>query len=80
MRQFYSNLKAETIINGSDIDNVFESIYSMIISNIKTSLAKGSSWIIDSNVNHTINISKYNPVAGSSFIRLPKELDHRKKV
>ena len=76
MRQFYSNLKAETIINGNDIDNVFESIYSMIISNIRTSLAKGLSWIIDSNVNHTINISKYNPVAGSSFIRLPKELDH----
>ena len=28
---FYSNLKAETIINESSIDNAFESIYSAII-------------------------------------------------
>ena len=35
---FYSNTKAETIINESDIDDVFESTYSMIISNIQKSL------------------------------------------
>ena len=33
---FYSNSKAEIIINESDIDDVFESIYSTIISNIKS--------------------------------------------
>ena len=31
---FYSSSKAEIIINKSDIENVFESIYSTIISNI----------------------------------------------
>ena len=31
----YSNSKAETIINESDIDDVFDYIYTMIISNIK---------------------------------------------
>ena len=30
---FYSSWKAQIIINESDIDNLFESIYSMIISN-----------------------------------------------
>ena len=35
---FYSNSKAETIINESDIDDVFESIYSTIISNLQKSL------------------------------------------
>ena len=39
---FYSNSKAETIINESDMDGVFESIYSTIISNIQKSLGKGS--------------------------------------
>ena len=39
---FYSSSKAELIINESDTDNVFESIYSTIISNIKKSLGKGS--------------------------------------
>ena len=38
---FYSNSKAETVINESDIDDVFESIYISIISNIQKSLGKG---------------------------------------
>ena len=38
----YSNSKAETIINESDIDDVFQSIYTTIISNIHKSLGKGS--------------------------------------
>ena len=58
--------------NGSDIDDVFESIYSVIISNIHKSLARGSGWIIDSVVDHTTNISKYKPLAGSSYMKLPK--------
>ena len=38
---FYSHTKAETIINESDIANVFKSIYTTIISNIRKSLGKG---------------------------------------
>ena len=38
---FYSHSKAETIINESDIDDVFESIYTTITSNIQISLGKG---------------------------------------
>ena len=37
---FYSISKAEIIINESDIDNVVESIYSTIISNIQKSLSE----------------------------------------
>ena len=36
-------------------------------------------WIIDSVIDHTISISKYNPLAERSYIRLPKELDHPNK-
>ena len=38
---FYSFSKAEIIINESDIDGVFESIYTTVISNIQKSLGKG---------------------------------------
>ena len=38
---FYSHTKAETIINESDIANVFKLIYTTIISNIRKSLGKG---------------------------------------
>ena len=40
---FYSNSKAEAIINESDIDNVFQSIYITIISTIQKLLGKTSS-------------------------------------
>ena len=73
---FYSSSKAEIIINESDIDNVFQSVYNAIITNIKKCLGKGSGWIIDFVIDHTISISKYNPLAGTSYIKLPKKLDH----
>ena len=44
----------------------------------KNILGKGSGGII-SIIDHTISISKYNPLAGSSYIKLLIELDHPKK-
>ena len=76
---FYSNSKAVKIINESDIDDVFESIYTTIKSNMQKSLGKGSGWIIDSVIYHNVNISKYNPLAGSSYTKLQKELNHPRK-
>ena len=43
------------------------------------SLRKRLGRIIDSVIDHTISISKYNPLAGSSCIKLSKELDHQWK-
>ena len=63
---FYSNSKAEKIINESDIEDVFKSIYTTTISSIQKSPGKGSVWIIDSVIDHIISFSKYNPLAGSS--------------
>ena len=49
--------KYETIINESDIDdNVFKSIYTTVITNIQKIFGKGSGWIIDSVIQHNINI------------------------
>ena len=76
---FYSGSKAEIIINESDHDDKFQSIYTTIITNTQKSLGKGSDWIIDSAIDHTISISKYNPLAGSSYIKLQKELDQPRK-
>ena len=50
---FYSNVKAEIVINEGDIDYVFQSIYTTIITNIQKPLGKGSGWIIDSVSDHT---------------------------
>ena len=42
----YSNSKADTVINESNIDNVFESINTTSTSSIQKSLGKGSAWNI----------------------------------
>ena len=76
---FYSHSRAETIINESDIEDVFKSIYTTVITNIQKSFRKGSGWIIDSVIDHNIIISKCNPLAGSSYIKLSKDLGHSRK-
>ena len=57
-----------------------KSVYTTIIVNIQKSRGSGSRWITESVINHTISFSKYNPLAGSSYIKLPKELKHPKKI
>ena len=51
----------------------------MIISNIQKYLGKASGWIIVSVIDDIINISKYDPLPGSSYIKLSKELIHSEK-
>ena len=70
---FYSSSKAKKITNESDINDVFESIYSMIISDI---IGKGSNWIIDSVLDHNIN----KLFRSNSYIKFPKELNYPKKT
>ena len=55
---------------------MFESIYSIVTSNIQKSLRKNSGWITDSVIDHNNNILNCNPLVGSSYTNLPKELDH----
>ena len=43
------------------------------------SLGKGSGWIMDSVINHNINIPNYNSLAGNSYMKLWKKLDHPRK-
>ena len=51
---------------------MFQSVNATIITNIQKSVGKGLGWIIDSVIDYTVSISKYNPLAESSYIRLPK--------
>ena len=55
---FYLSSKVEIIINESDFDDVFQLIYTTIITNVQKSLGKGSGGVIDSVIDHTISISK----------------------
>ena len=71
----YASSKAEIIINESHIDDVFQPIHTIIITGIQISLGKVQAGLLT----QYISISKYNPLAASSYIKLPKELDHSRK-
>ena len=58
---------------------MFQLIYTTIITSIQKSLRKGLGWFINSDIDHAISTSKYNPLAGISHIKLLKELDHARK-
>ena len=54
-------------------------LYQTTLQLYRTFLGKSSGWIIDSIIDHKINISKYNSWAGSSCTKLPNELEHPRK-
>ena len=58
---------------------MFPSVYTSIMENIQKSSLKDLGWITDSVIDHTISTSKYNPLAGSSCMKLSKKLDHPRK-
>ena len=69
---FYSSSKAEIIITESNIADLFKPVFSTIMENIKKSSGNRSGWITDSVIDHAISISKYNPLAVSSYIKYLK--------
>ena len=59
---FIPTQKQKQLSNESNINDVFERIYTTIILNIQTSLRKGSTQIINSVINDTINTSKLQSI------------------
>ena len=74
----YFNSLAKVVINPvfeSLIDKSFEEI----LYRIDNWTNEGSGWILDSVNSEYVNISKYAPLFGSSFIELPDKLKHPMK-
>ena len=76
---FYSKLKAESIIHNTGIDNMLKTIYSTIMKKIWKYYSEGSGWTIDSVIEQNIDISRYKLLSGSNYIKFPKELNHSRK-
>ena len=75
----YFNSKPQTIINNVEIPEGLQSSNQQILNMIAQWVSEGSGWTIQSVDNHYLNIAKYEPMKGSSYIRLPQELKNRKK-
>ena len=75
----YFNSKAQTIINHTEIHGALQMSKQTILNKIAQWISEGSGWTIQSIDNHYLNVVKYKPMNGSSYIQLPTELRNSAK-
>ena len=75
----YFNSKAQTIINNEEVTESLELSKQQILNEISKWVSDGSGWTVESVENHFLNVVKYQPMKGSSYIKLPLELRNSAK-
>ena len=75
----YFNSKPQTIINNTEIPEALQLSKEQILNIIAQWISEGSGWTIESVDNHHLNIVQYQPMKGSSYIKLPQELRNSSK-
>ena len=70
----YFNANKRTVTNEEEIVNLLEITQQQIMNMIQRWISKGSGWTIQSIDGHFINVVKYRPLRGYSYIPLPEEL------
>ena len=70
----------QTIINDMDIDESLEASKQKILNKIAVWISEGSGWTVESVDNHYLNVVKYPPLTGSSYIKMPKDLRNRSLI
>ena len=69
----HKNSKTLTTTNNIEIGELLKLASEQITKKIAQWLSEGSGWIIESVDKHYLNIVKYKPMKGNSYISLPKE-------
>ena len=70
----YFNSKPQTIINNTEIYGSLQLSEQQILNLVAQWISEGSGWTVESVENHYINVVQYEPLKGSSYIKLPQEL------
>ena len=70
----YFNSKAFTVLDPNDITESLDKAAEQIINSAAVWISEGSGWTIEEIQSHFVNIVKYLPLRGSSYVQLPKEL------
>ena len=79
MKTAYFNSQPQTITNDTQIELALSLSKQVILNKIAVWISEGSGWTIQSVENHYINVVKYEPMKGSSYIKLPTELRNSAK-
>ena len=69
----YFNSLTKTVINNKfKLDQSFQEI----ICGLENWISHGSGWIVEEIISQCLNLSSYLPLSGSTYIKLPAELNH----
>ena len=75
----YFTSSTMTVLNNNEIGSQIDLAIENILEGIAVWLSEGSGWKIVEILNHYVNIFRYLPLRGKSYIALPKELRNSKK-
>ena len=75
----YLNAEKQTVTNETEIEELLQITQQQILNKIQKWISKGSGWTIKSVDGHFINVIKYRPLRGYSYIPLPEELQNPAK-
>ena len=79
IKSAYFNSIAQTIINKTQIEQALNLSKQQILNKIAQWISEGSGWSIQIVDSHHLNIVKYEPIKGNSYIQLPNELCNSSK-
>ena len=74
MNNGFFKSKAREIINENDIETVIGEAGNELINRISECISEGNGWVIKSVDKHEIDVTKYEPLRGSSYLRLPEKI------
>ena len=75
----FFNGKAKTITKANDIEPELNMSRQEMLNTIDKWISEGSGWVIDRIDGHYVNITAYKPLNGSSYVKLPSELQNSGK-
>jgi hypothetical protein len=73
---FFFNSYTSTMIEESTVDGDVERNTELVITRISNFQERGSNWRVGSLISHYINVTKYSPLSGKSYMKLDESLQH----
>ena len=73
---FFFNSYTSTVIEESTVDGDVERNTELVITRISNFQERGSNWRVGSLISHYINVTKYSPLSGKSYMKLDESLQH----
>ena len=76
----YFHSLVETITESSDLSDILNTMTGIILEKIQQFQNNGSGWVFENVESFDINIDPFEPLSGSSYISLPKNLEDKKAI